>query len=217
LRLEGVAPSVAHRKSALQAALGPYGEVAAIDDMVSRRLWMAIRDAAPFAATQDGENHPLWRISTVPSRGHELAARITRAIEAEVLYDWAGGLFWIACRPRCRGCGAGERRSGPSADTQRPPAGRRIARGRRRAEPLDAIRLLTGEAKEVDPKGVLNPGRMWNGLIRSDLPELPESRPFDADRSRSPSSPIRACGGSERVPAHLRALRLARRPVRPSV
>src|SRR5580692_6287828 len=47
LRLEGVAPSVAQRQAALQAALRPHttsgpGEIAVIDDIVSRRLWVAI-------------------------------------------------------------------------------------------------------------------------------------------------------------------------------
>ena len=37
---------------------------------------------------------PLWRISVAPSRGHEIAAAITPA--AQMFYDWAGGLVWVA-------------------------------------------------------------------------------------------------------------------------
>src|SRR5262249_56739521 len=51
LRLEGVAPSVAHRKSALTAAMKPFGEVQTSDDIVSRNFWRAIRDVMPFAAS----------------------------------------------------------------------------------------------------------------------------------------------------------------------
>src|SRR5437588_7939667 len=54
LRLEGVAPSVAHRKAMLQAAMRPFGEVGAIDDLVSRNLWRAVRDVTPFAASRTG-------------------------------------------------------------------------------------------------------------------------------------------------------------------
>src|SRR5438552_16047570 len=62
LRLEGVAPSVAHRKAMLQAAMRPFGEVGAIDDLVSRNLWRAVRDVTPFAASRTGADRPLWRI-----------------------------------------------------------------------------------------------------------------------------------------------------------
>src|SRR5579872_1506864 len=81
LRLEGVAPSVAERQAALQALLRPYGAAATIDEMVSQRLWVAIRDVAPFAASRVGREQPLWRISTIASHGHELAARIAASAE----------------------------------------------------------------------------------------------------------------------------------------
>jgi glycolate oxidase FAD binding subunit len=170
LRLEGVAPSVAHRKAALQALLKPHGEAVAIDEMVSRRLWIAIRDVTAFAAGRGGGDQPVWRISTAPSRGHELAARLTGEIEAAVLYDWAGGLVWIATTG--------------AADAAAPAAGAALVRaavGRfgghatllrgspqlRAAcdvfEPQAAgLAALTKRVKEgFDPQGVLNPGRMW--------------------------------------------------------
>ncbi len=165
LRLEGVAPSVAHRRSALQAMLDPYGEVAAIDELVSRRLWMAIRDVAAFAATRDGQNQPLWRISTTPSRGYEFAARITRAIEAEVLYDWAGGLLWIAVPPADHAAAglvrAAVRAIGGHAMLFRGSAQLRAAVDV--FEPQESgLAALTKRVKEgFDPRGVLNPGRMW--------------------------------------------------------
>jgi glycolate oxidase FAD binding subunit len=165
LRVEGVAPSVVHRKAALMAALRPHGETAIIDDMVSRRLWMAIRDVAAFAASRTGPDQPLWRISTVPTRGHELAARLTSEIEAEVLYDWAGGLLWIVV-PAAADAGAGLVRAavraiGGHATLVRAPAPLRAALDV--FEPQDAgLAVLTKRVKEsFDPKGVLNPGRMW--------------------------------------------------------
>jgi glycolate oxidase FAD binding subunit len=164
LRLEGVAPSVAHRQAALQAVLRPHGETAAIDDMVSRRLWMAIRDVAAFASSRSGPDQPLWRISTAPAKGHELAARVTGAAEAEVLYDWAGGLIWIA--PATPDAAAGSVRAavkavGGHATLVRGPASLRAAIDV--FEPQEAgLAALTKRVKDsFDPKGVFNPGRMW--------------------------------------------------------
>jgi glycolate oxidase FAD binding subunit len=169
LRLEGVAPSVEHRKAALLALLKSFGDVAAIDEMVSRRLWVAIRDAAAFAAIRGGADQPLWRISTVPTRGHELVTRITSEIEAEVLYDWAGGLVWVAPAaadgpPAAAAAGAvraAVRALGGHATLIRGSAQLRAVTDV--FEPQEAgLAALTKRVKQgFDPQGVLNPGRMW--------------------------------------------------------
>jgi glycolate oxidase FAD binding subunit len=165
LRLEGVAPSVAHRQAVLHGLLRPHGETAAIDDMVSRRLWMAIRDVAAFASSRTGSDQPVWRISTIPARGHELAARVTGEIEAEVLYDWAGGLVWIAAPAATDGAAGPVRAAvkavGGHATLVRGPAQLRAAVDV--FEPQDAgLAALTKRVKVgFDPQGVLNPGRMW--------------------------------------------------------
>ena len=49
LRLEGVAPSVAHRRHALEAALKSFGEITVLEEAASRAAWKAIRDVLPFA------------------------------------------------------------------------------------------------------------------------------------------------------------------------
>jgi glycolate oxidase FAD binding subunit len=164
LRLEGVAPSVAHRQAALQALLRPHGETALVDDMVSRRLWVAIRDAAPFAASRSGADQPLWRVSTLPAKGHELAARVTGATEAHVLYDWAGGLLWIAVPAADAAAGlvrSAVKAVGGHATLVRAPAALRAVLDV--FEPQDtSLAALTKRVKaSFDPEGVLNPGRMW--------------------------------------------------------
>jgi glycolate oxidase FAD binding subunit len=77
-RLEGVAPSVAHRSKALNALMKPYGERTLLDADASRALWRSIRDVKAFAAP-DTIDRPLWRISTAPGQGHKIAAQITPA------------------------------------------------------------------------------------------------------------------------------------------
>jgi glycolate oxidase FAD binding subunit len=93
LRLEGVAPSVAHREAALARLLKNFGPVTLLDESQSRALWQSVRQVKPFAAPA-ARDRPLWRISTAPSKGHEVAAALTPA--AQMYYDWGGGLVWVA-------------------------------------------------------------------------------------------------------------------------
>jgi glycolate oxidase FAD binding subunit len=166
LRLEGFLPSVAHRRRALEALVKPFGEVSTVDELISRPLWQAVRDAAPFAAGRD--SRALWRISTVPDRGAELGAMIAREAPAQMLYDWAGGLIWLALDPSDDAGAAHVRRAvaaiGGHATLIRAPAAVRAAIDV--FAPQDAaIAALTRRVKEsFDPKGVLNPGRMWAGI-----------------------------------------------------
>jgi glycolate oxidase FAD binding subunit len=167
LRLEGVAPSVTHRQGALQAAMKNYGEVGSCEETVSRELWRLIRDVAPFATSRTAADRPLWRISTAPARGAALAGAIAAGAEAEMVYDWAGGLIWVQLAPMDDVGAALVRRmvkaSGGHATLVRAPAALRAAIDV--FEPQDAaMASLTKRVKDsFDPKAVLNPGRMWAG------------------------------------------------------
>ena len=168
LRLEGFSPSVVHRRGVLQGLMKPFGDLATIDASVSRPFWKAVRDVTPFAAGREGMERPLWRISTAPDRGAELGATIAKRDEAKVLYDWAGGLLWLTL---AASDDAGAARIGPAvaatgghATLIRAPASMRAAIGV--FAPQEAgLAALTKRVKEsLDPKGVLNPGRMWAGV-----------------------------------------------------
>ena len=173
LRLEGFSPSVIERKRMLAALMQPLGELATADEQTSRALWAAIRDVAPFAAdgasASPGQHaSPLWRISTAPSRGAELAAMIATAAQAQMFFDWAGGLIW-AMLGACDDAGAALVRravaaAGGHATLIRAPASARAAIDV--FAPQDAaVAALTKRVKEsFDPQGVLNPGRMWAGV-----------------------------------------------------
>jgi glycolate oxidase FAD binding subunit len=168
LRLEGFSPSVVHRRGVLQGLMKPFGDLATIDASVSRTFWKAVRDVTPFAAGREGMERPLWRISTAPDRGAELGATIAQRDGAKVLYDWAGGLLWLML---AASDDAGAARIGPAvavagghATLIRAPASMRAAIGV--FAPQEAgLAALTKRVKEsFDPKGVLNPGRMWAGV-----------------------------------------------------
>jgi glycolate dehydrogenase FAD-binding subunit len=169
LRLEGFAPSVAHRRGALESLLRAAGDLATVGAPASAALWRAVRDVAPFAtSSRDGGSRPLWRISTAPSRGAELGALIARQADVEMLYDWGGGLIWLALDAPDDAGAAMIRRAvgatGGHATLIRAPAAVRAAWAP--FEPQDAgIAALTKRVKEsFDPRGVLNPGRMWAGV-----------------------------------------------------
>jgi glycolate oxidase FAD binding subunit len=165
LRLEGVAPSVAHRKLVLAALMKPFGTVALLDEKESRALWRSVRQVKPFAVGA-ARDRPLWRISAAPSKGHEIAALITPA--AQMFYDWGGGLIWAAMpfanEPDAASIrGAAAALSG-HATLVRAPAGLRASVDV--FEPQEpGLAALSKRVKEgFDPKGVLNPGRMWAGV-----------------------------------------------------
>jgi glycolate oxidase FAD binding subunit len=165
LRLEGFSPSVVHRRGALQGLMKPFGDLATIDAPVSRAFWKAVRDVTPFAAGREGLERPLWRISTAPNRGAELGAAIAGA---QVLYDWAGGLLWLALAASddagAARIGSAVAATGGHATLIRAPASMRAAIAV--FAPQEAgLAALTKRVKEsFDPKGVLNPGRMWAGV-----------------------------------------------------
>ena len=132
----------------------------------SRALWRSVRQVKPFAA-EAARERPLWRISTAPARGHELVDLITPA--AQMFYDWAGGLVWVAM-PFAHEPDAGfDPRRGRQARRPR-HAGARAGLGARRARRVRAAgggpwpRLSKRVKEGFDPKGVLNPGRMWAGV-----------------------------------------------------
>jgi glycolate oxidase FAD binding subunit len=165
-RLEGVAPSVKHRKDTLAALLKPYGAAQHLGETKSRALWRGVRDARPFAANGPSGPRPLWRVSVAPSRGAELAAMIEPS--AQMFYDWAGGLIWIAPLPANDGGAINVRKAvtavGGHATLVRAPAGVRAAVDVFEPQP-GAVGALTKRVKEsFDPNRVLNPGRMWAGV-----------------------------------------------------
>ena len=168
LRLEGVAPAVAQRSAALVAALRSHGKATTVDDMVSRRLWAAIRDVTAFASTRDAADIPLWRISTAPASGHELVAAVARTAEAQALYDWGGGLIWIAV-PDAPDAAAGAVRAavgalGGHATLIRAPAALRSSIEPFEPQPAGLAALTKRVKQGFDPKSVLNPSRMWAGV-----------------------------------------------------
>lgn len=81
VRIEGLAGSVAIRRTALAERLAPFG----------RAEEVATEILAGLAAPTAPEGHDLWRIVTRPSQAPAVLAAV-----APVALDWGGALIWAA-------------------------------------------------------------------------------------------------------------------------
>ncbi|MFO1184375.1 MAG: FAD-binding protein [Bauldia sp.] len=166
IRLEGFAASVADRAARLAIGLKRFASSEILDAGSSRSLWRGIAALAPLAA---GESTPLWRLSLKPSAAPAVVAAIRAACACRVLYDWGGGLVWVAGGEGAdagaavvRGAIAGL--PGAHATLMRAPQATRRAVPVFQPEAAPLAMLSARLKREFDPAGILNPGRMVAGV-----------------------------------------------------
>ena len=161
LRLEGFGPSVLYRAGRVAELFAHAGEIIRIEHEDCVRLWTALRDVEPFAAT----GRAVWKVSVAPAAGPTVVAALRGQAEFRHFYDWSGGLVWIeisdalpdalagAIRTAIKNVGGGHatliRAEGTPPDVPR-----------FQPQP-EAHAALSRRLKEsFDPMNVLNPGRM---------------------------------------------------------
>jgi glycolate oxidase FAD binding subunit len=161
LRLEGIAVSVAARRDALLKLLPSTAEV--LSENLSQKCWANIGNLQALKARAEDM---IWRISVTPTDGAAVAQRIAEKTDARFLFDWAGGLIWVAL---------------PYADDARTSLVRQTIKAghamlfrapehARRAvdvfQPQDAgLAALSLRVKaSMDPQGKLNPCRMYKAF-----------------------------------------------------
>ena len=140
-----------------------------LDDNASALFWRAIRDALPLA---DVEPRVIWRISVAPSRGAELGEVIARSLDTKWYLDWAGGLVWAAIAGADDGGAAVIRAAIRGADGRgtghatlikaSPELRRSIPVFEPQPAPLVSLAIRIKEG--FDPRRILNPGRMVEGI-----------------------------------------------------
>ncbi len=164
LRIEGPGPSVAFRRAALAELLGAAGSIAEAE---SATLWTEIAEVVPLLA----DAPLLWRLCPPPAAAPALLEGLHAALAGRCLLDWGGGLVWFAPDPAAAGAdgGAGRVRAalaqtGGHAMLFRAPEEMRAAAGV--FDPLAGpLAGLTRRIKAgFDPRGILNPGRMHEGI-----------------------------------------------------
>lgn len=163
LRLEGVAPSVEARITGLRELLaGSGGKMEELGTLESRALWRDLRDVAVLKAASDAI---VWKISCPPSEGAAVVARVKRQRpQGHAIYDWSGGLIWLALPPSddadhtiVRGTlGA----AGGHATLLRAPEDVRARVAVFQPQPAPLAALAARVKESFDPKGLFNPGRM---------------------------------------------------------
>ena len=164
LRLEGFPEMLDYRSSRLAAAFADYGEAERIDDATSTALWAEIRDVLPLAEPAE---RAVWRLSVPPKSGADTVAAIREQVPATALYDWSGGLVWLAVEERAGG-DAGQ--SAIRAAVGRTSGHATLVRGsaelRQRIDvfppPASGLRqIVAGIKQSFDPEGLFNPGLMY--------------------------------------------------------
>jgi glycolate oxidase FAD binding subunit len=161
LRLEELPESVAYRSGRLRDELARFGEVALIDDAESRALWRAVRDAAPLGAMPE---QAVWRVSVQPGAGPGVVAATGFG---QALLDWGGGLVWLAGPATAAAHAkvvAAATAAGGSFTLFRAPEPLRAAVEVLSPEPPALAEIGRRVKAVMDPRGVLNPGRMRAGM-----------------------------------------------------
>jgi glycolate oxidase FAD binding subunit len=158
LRLEGFAESVDYRAGSLIDMLAQGGRIER--DEASAAIWKGFRS---LTALTLGAADEVWKVSVAPSKMLEITTILPS--ESRWLLDWSGGLLWLAVaepidallRGRVAALGGhatlvrADRDRRQSADVFMPmsPAVAKITRGIKRS---------------FDPRGIFNPGRMYEGI-----------------------------------------------------
>jgi glycolate oxidase FAD binding subunit len=171
LRLEGFGPSVKARALLLEEHLASLGRAEALHNEESLRAWRRVIALEPLPR----QGSIWWRVCVPPARGSEVCAAL--AVEPlaggplAVLYDWGGGLVWIAVpentpesldvriRSIARALGGHARAVHAGSARASAARGTQGTHGTQDTLSSPALRALTERVKSAfDPAGVLNPG-----------------------------------------------------------
>lgn len=161
LRLEGIAASVAARRDSLAKLLARPVQILA--GRASNHLWRGIRDVVRLT---DSAARPVWRVSLTPSDAPQFVATIRARLDVRYHFDWAGGLVWLDVPPADDAGAAiirGALNAGHATLLRAPDTVRTALEVFQPLPP--ALAALTRRVKSsFDPRGILNPGRMYRGL-----------------------------------------------------
>lgn len=169
VRIDGFPASLKARRASLHAMLEDNlpagGTLSVLEDAESKRFWQAMRRLDPCLSRPDDA---VWRLSVPPASGAVAAEEIRAQMEAYIYYDWAGGLLWGAVPDLDEDKAAAIRGVAEKAGGHATLV-RAAAETREKVAPFhplpDAKAALSARIKTgFDPDGLLNPGRIYQGI-----------------------------------------------------
>ena len=164
IRIEEFTASVAYRLGRLRDLLLDFAPGVMIDDASSRAMWRCIRDAEPLPQTP---KDAIWRLSLRPSSGAAVAEALATRIGARYFLDWGGGLVWLAATPDAasqQAISAAVTGAGGTWMLLRAPDSLRTAVDVIAPEPAPLAALSRRMKDVMDPRRILNPGRLYATL-----------------------------------------------------
>jgi glycolate oxidase FAD binding subunit len=166
IRIEGFASSVAERRDKLVAALRHWAAAEVLPAEASAAVWRAVGDLGALGAPKRAV---VWRISVKPGDGPGVVTALRRVLPCRILYDWGGGLIFLAANDTGDSAGAlvvreAVAKAGGHATLLRAPDHVRLAVDVFEPQPEPVMALTRGLKAAFDPEGILNPGRMYAGV-----------------------------------------------------
>ncbi len=163
LRLEGPEPSVMARQAGLTAWLAEWGEPG--EELHAKRslaFWREVRDCHALVGRKQAR---IWRVSLPPAAAIAFL-RALKVAPQDFYLDWGGGLLWLADSNGDGDLRALERQLkalGGYATLVRAEAADRAALPAFLPQAPEAAKLAGRVKAALDPKGILNPGRLYAG------------------------------------------------------
>ena len=165
IRIEGFKVSVKDRIKALSDVLKSYGEQITLTEKESNLLQAELREVTLLP---EQKNRVLWKISCPPHQGAGLLDQILARPHCRAYADWAGGLIWVS-HPAGHDGGAVPLRqllstTGGHATLISAPKPMRETIEVFHPQPQPLQDLTRRVKASFDPLGILNPGRMYEGI-----------------------------------------------------
>ncbi|MCE2517683.1 MAG: FAD-binding protein [Alphaproteobacteria bacterium] len=165
IRVEGFAVSVKNRIDALSGLLKGHGEQMVLAKEESDLVQAELRENTMIPPQN---NRVTWKISCPPAVGAPLLDDILKRPNCRAYADWAGGLIWVS-HPSGGDSGAEALRKlvaphGGHVTLINAPENIRMALDVFEPQPAPLHELACRVKASFDPLGILNPGRMYDGI-----------------------------------------------------
>ena len=167
IRVEGFTGSIKYRtwklKELLAGILPAKAEISIeLDQTKAQDLWKLVRDVEPF----HGSSSDVWRLSVKPGDGWKIVETLHKNMETKTLYDWGGGLVWLAAETN--GDNAKSNAEAIRSAVNAVGGHATLIRSNAPHSEVDAFhpehprvaQISQQLRQQFDPKSILNPGRM---------------------------------------------------------